>query len=114
MGRHTLLQYSMTISTALYFFAAGLALAAVASAEISNEESFAEATSFVQAFGSEHAKEGGDSACRKVADDSIKTIKAECDALQKTVDEAAKANQACCKSGKEDVCANERSKDALD
>jgi len=102
--------YSMTISTALYFFAAGLALAAVASAEISNEESFAEATSFVQAFTSE---QGGDSACRKVADDSIKTIKAECDALQKTVDEAAKANQACCKSGKEAVCANEKSKDAL-
>jgi hypothetical protein len=35
--------------------------------------------------------QSGDSACRKVADDAITTIKDECDALQKTVDTAAKA-----------------------
>lgn len=82
-------------------------------AESSNEDSFAEATSFVQAFMSEHAMGGGDSACRKVADDSIRTIKNECDALQKNVDTASKANQKCCNSGKPAVCSAEKSKGDL-
>merc|ERR1711966_137679 len=104
---------TMNIRTALYVFAAALALAAVASAESSNEQSFAEATSFVQAFMGEHAEKGGDSACRKVASDSIKAIKTECDALQKTVDTAAKGNQKCCSSGKDAVCSAEKSKGDL-
>merc|ERR1711966_637443 len=95
----------MTSYSCVYIFVGALALLAVASAaESSNEDSFAEATSFVQAFMSEHAKGGGDSACRKVADDSIKTIQTECDALQKTVYTAAKANRKCCSSGKDAVC----------
>jgi hypothetical protein len=83
-----------------------------------SEEAFAEATSFVQAYMSEGKVPfsttdvvlwslpgtrrapstnspdlvvQGDSACRKVADDAIKTIKDECAALQKNVDTAAKA-----------------------
>jgi len=85
-----------------FIFAAGLALAAVASAEITEEESFAEATSFVQSFMTEDAQ--GDSACLKVATDAIAVIQTECDGMQKTVDAAAKANQKCCESGKAAVC----------
>jgi len=105
----------MTTYSCTHIFVGAFAFLAVAcAAESSNEDSFAEATSFVQAFMSEHAVAGGDSACRKVADDSIKTIKTECDALQKNVDTAAKANQKCCNSGKDAVNSAAKTKGGLD
>jgi len=86
-----------------FLFAIALAFAAASVDEISaNEDSFAEAEAFVQSFSSENAK--GDSACLKVANDSIKVIDDECKALQATVDKAAQANQACCDEGRSAVC----------
>jgi len=86
-----------------FLFAIALAFAAASVDEISaNEDSFAEAEAFVQSFSSENAK--GDSACLKVANDSIKVIDDACKALQATVGKAAQANQACCDEGRSAVC----------
>jgi hypothetical protein len=47
---------------------------------------------------------GDDSACAKVADDSINEITNECATLQNEVDRLAKGNQACCPAGKKAAC----------
>jgi len=93
----------MMLRSICFLFAIALAFAAANVDEISaNEDSFAEAEAFVQSFSSENAK--GDSACLKVANDSIKVIDDACKALQATVDKAAQANQACCDEGRSAVC----------
>jgi len=91
----------MTTRTCFFIFAAGLALVAVTNAETTPEESFSEATAFVQSF----AAEGGDdSACAKVADDSIREVETECTTLQNEVDRRAKGDQVCCAAGKKAAC----------
>jgi len=93
----------MTTRTICFIFATTLAVAAVANAELESEDdAFNEATSFVQTFIAEN--QGGETACMKVATDSIQTIKNECANLQSTVDKAAKKNQACCTEGNGAVC----------
>lgn len=101
----------MTTSTCFYIFAAGLALAAVAHAESANEASYAEATSFVEAFMTEHSTEDkstSESACSKVANDSIKEIQTQCDSQQSLIVKARNANKICCKSGEAAVCATKQ------
>merc|ERR1719460_1862256 len=85
------------------FFVAALAVAALANASVdqlpdaSDEYSFAKATEFVQSFMAQN--ENDETACEKVATTAIKAIEDECATLQKDVDEHAKDNDQCCKSG---------------
>jgi len=92
----------MNTRSIIFAIAAVCALAAVSNAHTDEAiESYAEATEFVSSF----EKSGkGDSACTKVADDAVRTIKTECDSQQKVVNTAAKANQACCANGRKAVC----------
>jgi len=92
----------MNTRSIIFAIAAVCALAAVSNAHTDEAiESYAEATEFVSSF----EKSGkGDSACTKVADDAVRTIKTECNSQQKVVNTAAKANKACCGNGRKAVC----------
>merc|ERR1712159_559512 len=95
-----------TSSTMNTRFIAALFVAAVAVAaagemdQYNTDVAFAEATSFVQSYLEAQVFEGktkDESACEKVADDSIKEITDECKKLQGMVNSAATKNAHCCK-----------------
>jgi len=89
--------------TSSFLFAAALVLVAATNAEMAEDEAtFNEATSFVQTFIAEN--QGGETACMKVATDSINTIKNQCVGVQASVVTASKANQVCCEEGNGAVC----------
>merc|ERR1712159_627051 len=94
-----------TSSTMNTRFIAALFVAAVAVAaagemdQYNTDVAFAEATSFVQSYLEAQVFEGktkDESACEKVADDSIKEITDECKKLQGMVNSAATKNAHCC------------------
>merc|ERR1711871_412669 len=95
-----------TSSTMNARFIAALFVAAVAVAaagemdQYNTDVAFAEATSFVQSYLEAQVFEGktkDESACEKVADDSINEIINECKKLQGMVNSAATKNAHCCK-----------------
>jgi len=86
------------------FVVAALAIAALATAveqiDVHEEQratdSYADATEFVQNWMAEGKDE---TACEKVANTAIKAIEDECKTLQIDIDDRAKDNSHCCKSG---------------
>jgi hypothetical protein len=50
----------------------------------------------------------GDTACTKVATDSIKEIQQECDAQQDLIKKARGGSKHCCKSGQTEICSAEK------
>jgi len=90
------------------FVVAALAIAALATAveqiDVHEEQratdSYADATEFVQNWMAEGKDE---TACEKVANTAIKAIEDECKTLQVDIDDRAKDNTHCCKSGLEGI-----------
>jgi len=91
-------------------FACIVGMAAIAAThEIDQEASYAEATAFVQSFLGEETQDGSgmqkkDSACQKVANDSIKDVQDNCAKQLKYVKKLAKGKLACCFRGRAAMC----------
>jgi len=91
-------------------FACIVGMAAIAAThEIDQEASYAEATAFVQSFLGEEMQDGSgmqkkDSACQKVANDSIKDVQDTCAKQLKVIKKLAKGKQLCCTRGRTAWC----------